>query len=69
MFTDFTTAETLAHHRAAELERRIEMQHRRADHLVGVTPFTDVATPAEHRFGHVLETLHLTRSHHHATAA
>jgi hypothetical protein len=68
MFTDFTTAETLAHHRAAELDRRIEMEHRRSDHLVAVRPFTDVAEPA-HGFGHVLETLHLTRSHRHATAA
>jgi hypothetical protein len=69
MFTDFTTAETLAHHRAAELERRIEMEHRRADHLVSVRPFTDVAEEPAHGFGHVLETLHLVRPHHRATAA
>lgn len=60
MFTDFTTAETLAHQRATELERRIRMEHRRAQREPAPRRVGgDLRSPV----GRVLGTLHLTRQH------
>ncbi len=60
MFTDFTTAETLARHRAAELDRRIEMEHRRAQRQPAPRRAGgDLRSP----MGRVLGTLHVARQH------
>jgi hypothetical protein len=67
MFTDFTTAETLAHHRAAELERRIDMAHHQAERL----GMSSASRPEHSGWGqvvHVFETLHLARPHHAAAS-
>ena len=60
MFTDFTTAETLARHRAAELQRRIDLQRRRAQQ-------TAPRHHDERAVGRVLGTLHLARQRHAGT--
>lgn len=64
MFADVTTAETLARHRAAELERRIDLARRRAQQ-----PAPGPAAERRGRHaGRVLSSLGLARQHHAAPA-
>lgn len=55
MFADVTTAEILAHHRAAELERRNQMALRRE----AARPASAARPPAQGHAAHVLRALHL----------
>jgi hypothetical protein len=64
MFTDFTTAEALARHRAAELDRRIEMARHQAERLAAAS-----TTGTGRRDGHhLLGGLRPSRTHRPATA-